>query len=559
MRERWFSILIHSFCEDTLPDIHPVKSTTTVRLCVPVGVRRADDLPNALARAAEVADVIELRLDYLERDQLFGVLDELGRKQSSLIRPSVISQPIVLTFRPLEQGGERAIDQTERELVWRRVAEVLGFAPSSSAPDVSVRDTSVVFADLELDAVVGRELQEVITLRWGWDRTICSHHDFSGVPANLEEPYELMVSTPARILKIAVRANSVTDCVPVFRLLDRARRENRALIAIAMGEAGVATRILGPSRGSYLTYGALDDDGATAPGQVLATELRDLYRINSITEQTQITGLVGLPVAHSVSPHMHNRAFAACGIDAVYIPFEVRDMGDFVRRMVRPTTREINWNLRGLSVTAPHKSAIMEHLDWISPEAKEIGAVNTIVIEGDALRGYNTDAAALLLPLQGVIDLRGARVAVIGAGGAARAALYSLQHADARVTVYARDIERATQTAENFGAHCEQLDRAKLNEFDVVINATPLGTRGQSEGGTPTTTAQMRGVRVAYDLVYNPAATRFMREAQAAGCKTISGLAMLVAQAAAQFKLWSGRDAPQEVMRQAAEKQMAGA
>jgi len=234
-------------------------------------------------------------------------------------------------------------------------------------------------------------------------------------------------------------------------------------------------------------------------------------------------------------------------------------VGDFVRRMVRPATREINWNLRGLSVTAPHKSAIMEHLDWISPETKEIGAVNTIVVEGDALCGFNTDVAALLVPLQGVVDLRGARVAVIGAGGAARAALYSLQHADARATVFARDTERAAPTAANFGADCEQLDRAHLNEFDVVINATPLGTRGQSEDETPTTTAQMRGVRVAYDLVYNPVTTRFMREAQSAGCKTIGGLAMLVAQAAEQFKLWTGRDAPHEVMRQAAEKQMSGA
>src|SRR5205085_12294796 len=151
--------------------------------------------------------------------------------------------------------------------------------------------------------------------------------------------------------------------------------------------------------------------------------------------------------SHSLSPRIHNAAFAALGLDAVYIPFETADAADFVRRMARPRTRELSWNLRGLSITAPHKTIITTHLDWVEPKAAEIGAVNTVVIEGDELRGHNTDAEAAAKPLNGLIDLSGARVAVIGAGGAARALLWSLRERGARATVFARRDERARETA----------------------------------------------------------------------------------------------------------------
>ena len=213
-------------------------------------------------------------------------------------------------------------------------------------------------------------------------RLICSHHDFAGVPADLENIYRRMAATNAPILKIAVQADDAIDCLPVFNLIERARREGRELIAIAMGQAGVMTRILGPSRGSFLTYGSLDEDSATAPGQVTARELREVYRIDSIDRETEIMGVIGRPVAHSISPHIHNAAFAQANINAVFIPFEVHDVDSFMRRMVRTSSREIEWNLRGLAVTAPHKSSVMKHLDWIEPAAKEIGAVNTIVVPG---------------------------------------------------------------------------------------------------------------------------------------------------------------------------------
>jgi 3-dehydroquinate dehydratase/shikimate dehydrogenase len=509
------------------------------RVCVPVCVRRAGELPAAIERAAQFADVIELRFDCLEDETQF----EAARRalEASLLPHP---RPVILTFRPAEQGGSRTLLKSNRFKFW-------GFHYQGKADD---------FEDIELDKVAAEEVVE----GWlnqsftHWERVICSHHDFVGVPADLEAIYERMTKTRARILKIAVQADEITDCLPVLHLLERARREGREMIAVAMGEAGLLTRVLAPSRGAFLTFGSLDDEHATAPGQVTAEDLRDLYRVRSISKYTMITGLIGSPVAHSVSPHMHNAAFAARGSDAVYIPFEVRDPRAFARRMAHPLTRELDWNLRGFSVTAPHKGAIIDALDYVEESAREIGAVNTVVVEDGELRGYNTDAAAALAPLAGLIDLAGARVAVVGAGGAARALLWSLRESRARATVFARDASRARALAAAFGAESQTLAGARFADFDAVVNATPLGTRGARETETAATAEQLRGVSVAYDLVYNPSETRFMREARAAGCASVvGGLPMLVAQAAAQFELWAGDAAPVEVMEKAATERLA--
>jgi 3-dehydroquinate dehydratase/shikimate dehydrogenase len=511
------------------------------RVCVPVCVRRASELPAAIERAAQLADVIELRFDCFEDEAQF---EEARRELPSLLRAR--PGPFIITFRPSEQGGHRQLDEGARTDFWtRRLPPLL--EDEATRPD---------FVDLELDFFTQRSAQltrmsQSVTL-------IISHHDFEHVPADLETLYERMTAVPGSIPKLAVRASEITDCIPILRLLERARRDGREVIAVAMGEAGLLTRVLAPALGSFLTYGSLDEEHATAPGQVTARELRDLYRVRSITGRTMVTGLVGSPVAHSLSPRMHNAAFAARGIDGVYIPFEVRDARAFLVRMAHPRTRELGWNLRGFSVTAPHKGAIMEGLDSVEPSAREIGAVNTVVCEGGELRGYNTDAAAALAPLDNVLDFNGARVAVIGAGGAARAVLWSLRERGARATVFAREVRRARAVAGKFDAESQPLAGARFGGFDLVINATPLGTRGARESETPATARQLRGARAAYDLVYNPSETRFQREARAADCEiVVGGLAMLVAQAAAQFKLWTNDDAPLEVMQRAAEEELA--
>ncbi len=515
------------------------KSENKARVCVPVCVRRAGELPSAVARAAEVADLIELRLDCLEAHELEAALRQLGAPRRAH------TQPFIYTFRPAEQGGARRVNHEERAAFWTKLLQ--------DAREGLDKDAD--FADIELDLLEsphGPRLVEVA----GRLKIICSFHDFAGVPEDLGAIYERMTRTPAAVLKIALSVSEATDSLKLFQLLEHARSKGREIIAVAMGEAGIVTRVLGPARGGFLTYGALDAGGATAPGQLDAKDLRELYRIHAINEQTQVTGLVGRPVSHSLSPHIHNAAFRALGLDAVYVPFDVGDAGEFMRRMAHPRTRELDWNLRGLSVTAPHKSAVIEYLDRVEPSAREIGAVNTVVVEDGELHGSNTDAEAALLPLSGVVKLEGARVALIGAGGAARALLWSLRAVGARTTVFARDRVQAAKTADEFGARVQQLRDASFAGFDLVINTTPLGTLGQREDETPATAAQLRGARVVYDLVYNPTETRLLREAREAGCETVGGLQMLVAQAVTQFRLWTGREAPIEVMRAAAEEKM---
>ena len=456
---------------------------------------------DALRTAYELADWIELRLDCF--DKFPDNLEEIKR-------------PLILTFRPAQQGGYRELTREERLRFW------------SSAP----RRESVWW-DIEGDLVQD--------LAADWSRVIVSHHDFSGVPKELDQIYEHLAQTPAAVVKIAVQANDILDCLPIFQLLDRARSEGREIIAIAMGNAGIATRVLGLSRGSFLTYGALDDDSATAPGQVNARQLRSLYHLDKIDSETMICGLVGMPVMHSISPRIHNSAFLQQDLNGVYLPFEVQDAVRFFKRMVHPRTRQLNWNLRGLSITAPHKQTVMECLDWIDPDAKDIGAVNTVVVEGDRLLGYNTDAAGFIDPLLSRFNtLRDAKVAIIGAGGAARAVIWALQRQNANVTLFARNVPKAHSLADLFGISCVSLAEASFAGYDLVINTTPVGS-GAYIGQSPVTRQQLSGSRCVYDLIYNPRETLLLREAHDAGCETLGGLEMLVAQAGLQFELWTGR------------------
>jgi 3-dehydroquinate dehydratase/shikimate dehydrogenase len=498
------------------------------RICVSICEPTIEAIQQACARAEDLGDLVEVRLDCLDLFQSGETFHDLEFLLQNIPRP------VIVTYRPAEQGGQHQLDAKSRLVFWL-----------FKRPDAD-------FFDIEFDIATPPSL-----LQYGnnmdWSRVICSYHNFHRVPSNLFHIYERMLSSPARILKIAVQANDATDCIPVLQLLERGLKEGREMIAIAMGTAGVATRILGPSRGAFLTYAALEDETATAPGQISARQLREVYRLEKIDQQTQIFGLIGLPVSHSVSPQMHNAAFYAVGINAVYVPFEVGDLQAFIRRMIHPRTREIDWNIRGLSVTAPHKTAVMEHLDWIEPAAREMGSVNTIMVGDGILQGYNTDAAGLVKPLmQKFGPLRDARCAVIGSGGAAAAAVWVLSQEGARVTIFARTAKSAESLAGKIGATGDSLERSVFAEFDVVINATPLGTVGQFESETPATARQLRGARLAYDLVYNPLETKFLREAREAGCETLGGLSMLVAQAAEQFRLWTGGVAPESVMFEAA-------
>jgi 3-dehydroquinate dehydratase / shikimate dehydrogenase len=492
-----------------------MKSERPVRVCVPVCAKTFAQMEEACARASDVADLIEVRLDCIEGDVLVEKVKELLSR---------VTRPVIVTLRAEEQGGYRALTRPQRKAFWEG--------------DWGVPGTALF--DIEADLVTELSLDR--------SKVIVSHHDFSGVPDDLDRVYERLAAMPAHVVKIAVNANDITDCIPVFHLLEHARRQPRNLIAIAMGNAGIATRILGPSKGAFLTYGSLEDAKATAPGQVNADALRSVYRIDEIDNDTMICGLVGLPVMHSVSPHMHNAAFGAEGVNGVYLPLEVRDIEAFVKRMVRPVTREIEWNLRGLSVTAPHKSQVIPFLDWVHPKALEIGAVNTVVVENDRLLGYNTDADGIVEPLKKRDQSLFQRVAIIGAGGAARTAVWVMKLNGAEVTIFARDPRKAQQS---FDVPCESLQTARFRDYDLVINASPVGS-GEFVGHTPALAEQLDGVRLVYDLIYNPTETQFLKEGRIAGCDTLGGLEMLVAQARLQFELWTRKKPSAAVMHAAA-------
>ncbi len=214
---------------------------------------------------------------------------------------------------------------------------------------------------------------------------------------------------------------------------------------------------------------------------------------------------------------------------------------------MHPKTKKLDWNLRGLSVTIPHKLSVMPQLDFIDPAAKVVGAVNTIVVKGEALHGYNTDVNGAMKPLEELLEIKGARVAIIGAGGAARAICFGLLERGASVTVYARDVHKAQTLAADFNINTASISNFKGNA-DIVINCTPVGMQGHDEGSSPIDTDTLYHVRLVYDLIYNPLETQLLKAAKAAGCQTLSGMAMLIGQAAEQFRLWTGENAPTDVM-----------
>jgi 3-dehydroquinate dehydratase / shikimate dehydrogenase len=502
------------------------------RVCVSICERDWASFERSTYAALEYGGWIEFRLDCLTPDALadLGPIDRLLAARERTI----------VTLRSPEEGGKTQITEDERLNFWLNQGLKL----------------PTTYVDLEL-RIAARLLERKVEL--DWTRVICSYHNQLGIPANLNEVFENLLATPARILKIAVTADDAPANLKVFQLIDQARQRGREMIAIAMGEAGVVSRILGPSRGSFLTYASLTPDSSTAAGQLTIDEMKNVYRLDHISKDTFITGVVGRPIAHSISPQIHNAAFHAARMDAVYVPFDVRDLEAFFKRIIHPRTREIEWPMRGLSITAPHKTTAIDHIDGIDPVARQIGAINTVVIEQDRLCGYNTDADAFLLPLKKRMpSLNDVRVALIGAGGVASAALFSLQQERAEVVILARDLQKAKRLADHWPVEYRNLQNASLAEFDVVINATPLGTIGALERETPVSAEQLRGARLVYDLVYNPMVTRFLREGRAAGCETLDGLEMFLAQAVRQFELWTGQAPNYEVMRAAATKALTG-
>src|SRR5262245_24131434 len=496
-------------------------------ICVPVTETEANAFLASIHEAERIADAIELRLDYLPAEALSQLIVELSSRIARLSKPSI------LTFRPREQGGKRDLTLQDRRDFWRRLP-------------LEIID-SIAYADFEFDLVESFAGERPPA---PWEKVICSWHDFAETPYDLIARYDLMASSPAAVVKIATQANRIGDCLRVFELIEHAKGK-KPVIALAMGLPGLMTRALALSRGAMLTFGALRRGAESAAGQPTVAELRDLYRVKQLSRDSQVFGIIGNPVGHSRSPLMHNAALKALNREGVYLPFEVDDIGSFVCDFVHPQTKKLDWNLRGLSVTIPHKLAIIPYLDFVDATARCVGAVNTVVVEGDELHGYNTDVDGAMKPLDEMIDVKGARVAVIGSGGSARAICYGLSRRGADVTIYARDLKKAQPLADEFGARTASLESFN-GEADVVINCAPVGMSGPSEGLSLIKAESLEGVKLVYDLIYTPEETALLAAAKRAGCRTLGGLAMLVGQAAEQFRLWTGLEAPADELWRAA-------
>ena len=499
------------------------------KICVSVCAETAEELIEQIKRAENLADVIEIRFDCLN----------IGELDSALSNLPVINN-LLATFRTKEQGGKRPLNLQDRLTFWQKF--------------LVHNKNKNFYADFEADTLYFPNLIKA--------KTILSYHFFDKIPSDLTDNFTALSQvSQANIVKIAVKTNDITDSIAVWKLLEKAKSENKQIIPIAMGESGKWTRILGLAHGAFMTYAALDAGRETAPGQVSAKDLIEVYRVKELNEQTEVYGILGSNTSVSMSPYIHNAAFKFHNLNHVFVPLQVNDLDEFLRRLVKPETREVELNFKGFSVTIPHKQAIIKHLDFIDETARKIGAVNTVKIVDGKLHGYNTDAKGFIEPLLNSYgDLCNAKVAVLGAGGAARACVYALKQSGADVTIFARDIEKAKTLAKEFDADFDEFPianrKSQIANHHILVNTTPLGMKGKAEGETPAAAEQLKGLHLVYDLVYIPFQTRLMTEADRAEVPKIGGLAMLIAQAMEQQKIWTGLDAPMQEMSRAVLKRL---
>lgn len=480
--------------------------TTHPQLCATVTADTTAELRRRRDAVTD-ADLVELRLDTVHDPDVAGALE--GR-----------TRPAIVTCRPVWEGGRFAGAEDER---LRILAEAL--------------ERGAEFVDVEWRAGFAGLLARDSA------RIVLSSHDFDGVPDDLETRAASMRSTGAGVVKIAVTAGQLRDLLRLKALGAALTSSGRAVL-IGMGERGLATRVLPGRFGSAWSYaGALSD-----VGQIGVATLVGQYRFRALDADTEIYGVTGWPVSHSVSPAMHNAAFGAMGRNAVYLPFPATTADDFM-------ACADGMDLQGASVTIPHKVALLGRADEVSEAACRIGALNTLRRAGRRWLGTNTDVAGFLRPfdVRG-IDLAGWRAAVLGAGGSARAVAVALASRHAQVTVHARQAPAAAEVAALCQGHAGAWPPA-AGSWDLLVNCTPIGMHPRMDE-SPVPSSQLDG-RLVYDLVYNPGATRLVRDAAVAGCGTIGGLDMLVAQAEAQCEWWTGERPPAGVMRAAAEARLA--
>lgn len=390
--------------------------------------------------------------------------------------------------------------------------------------------------DLEMQSALKSKPEALARLR-SRGRLLISFHDFRAT-RNLDGTLEKMLKIPADFYKIVATATTLSDNVAMMKFL-QAHSDKHALVGLCMGEQGIISRVLGVRSGSVFTFGAVSADLQTAPGQVNARDLRAIYRIEQVDPATRVYGVAGDPIEHSLSPVIMNAAMRRENVNSVYLPLHAKTLKDLLYCI-----REIP--LHGLSITMPYKQSIVEHLDNTDAHTTKTGACNTVVRGQDGkLYGFNTDIAGVIRPLEQRLTIENAKVLVLGAGGAARAAVFGLKERGAEVWILNRTSAKGQKLARQAKVH--SIKRADLRKlaFDVIINATPIGMGNTRD--CPLKDEEIKA-RVVFDMVYDPVETRLLQVARAKGIAVIPGIEMFVHQAARQFEIWTGKPAPADDM-----------
>ncbi len=524
------------------------------RIAVPIFVRDSAEVAAALGKAqraaADGARLIEWRVDALPNESAEGIQPAID-----LIKESPL--PCILTRRTVDEGGECTENDIQRGVFFSAIAHC-GFLPK--------------FFDFELASFQKHDSpwRSILNIDEHEVSLILSCHDFDGRPADLIQRVEAMTNEPAcDVIKLVWTARSLRDNLEAFDLLSERRKP---MIALCMGRFGLMSRVLAPKFGGLVTYACLEAGEASAPGQPTVEELLDLYRFDRIGAATKVYGVIGWPVEHSLGPRIHNAGFEAVQHDGVYLPMPIPPEYEHFKATVGSFVDHERLNFRGASVTIPHKENLLrfvkERGGTVDPLAERIGAANTLVVEDDGtLACMNTDAPAAIDALCKGMEIQrakldGRRVAVLGAGGVARAVVAALCDAGASVVIFNRTKDRAEtlaaqQQAATVGragidvGDVDALAQGSAGRFQIYINCTSLGMAGGpgADQSPLPDNAPLDEDTTVFDTVYTPGRTPLIRHAEARGARTIFGLEMFLAQAAMQFEHWTGKAGPMDVFR----------
>jgi 3-dehydroquinate dehydratase / shikimate dehydrogenase len=483
------------------------------RVCVAVIGSDPSELIDKAEALVRDNSLLELRLDYIAKPGL--AIPKVKRFLES--HPGTV---VIATCRRVANGGKFRGSIASQ-------LDVLGKATAAGCQLV----------DLELQTASKCKPEQLRKLR-GRAGLILSYHDFRATK-KLDETLDKMRAIPADYYKLVSTATTLSDNVEMMKFLAR-EADRHSLISMCMGEQGIISRVLGVRAGSIFTFAAAGVGQETAPGQITARELRSVYRIEQVDVATRVYGVVGDPIAHSLSPAIMNAAFRRENVNAVFLALHAKTLKDLLN-----CVREIP--IHGISVTMPYKEAILSHLDNTDAHTSKIGACNTVVRAQDGkLYGFNTDASGVVRPLERrLATLEKARILVLGAGGAARAAVFGLKERGAEVYILNRSAAPAKKLAHQARARLAKRQDLRKMAFDVIINATPVGMGNSRE--TPLQDKEINA-RYVFDMVYDPLETRFLKLAKERGAQVIPGIEMFVHQAARQFEIWTGKPAPWDEM-----------